>query len=43
VGEVQAPPREVVFGIFVKLFESINAFSTHSEDKMAGALLDYGD
>jgi hypothetical protein len=43
VGEVQALPREEVFGILIKLFELINAFSTHSEDKLAGTLLDYGD
>jgi hypothetical protein len=43
VGVVQALPREVVFGIFNKLFESINAFSVNSEDKVAGTLLEYGD
>jgi hypothetical protein len=36
VGGVQALPRKVVFGIFDKLVESINAFSTNSEDKVAG-------
>ncbi len=43
VGEAQALPREVVFRIFNKLFESINTFSTNYEDKLAGARLDYGD
>ena len=43
VGGVQALPCEGVFGIFIKLFESINVCSTHSEDKMVGTLLDYGD
>lgn len=40
-GRVQALLREVVFGIFIKLFESVNAFSTNSDDKVAGALLEY--
>jgi hypothetical protein len=43
VGGVQALPREVVFGIFNKLFKSINAFSTNSEDEVAGTFLEYGD
>jgi len=43
VGGVQALPRKVVFGIFNKLVESINAFSTNSEDKVAGTFLEYGD
>lgn len=38
VGGVQALPCEGVFGIFIKLFESINVYSTHSEDKMVGTL-----
>ena len=35
VGGVHALPREVVFGIF-KLFQSINALSTNSEDSWMG-------
>jgi hypothetical protein len=34
VGEVQALSREIVFGIFIKLFASINALPTNSEDKV---------
>jgi hypothetical protein len=42
VGGVHALPREVVFGIF-KLFESINALPTNSEDWLDGTLLDHRD
>ncbi len=34
MGEVQALPREEVFGIFIKLFESTNALPTNSEDNV---------
>ncbi len=43
LGELQALPREEVFGIFIKLFESMDAISTNSEDKGHGTLLEYRD
>lgn len=42
-GRIQALPREVAFGIFIKLSKSINAVSTNSCDKMAGKYLGYED
>jgi hypothetical protein len=35
--------EKLSLGSSTKLFESINAFSTNSEDKVVGTLLDYGD